>query len=167
LVLVLRQHHIKVLNSYIYAVLQGNIIGTNHDFKEPLTKEGDIYVPGGFVMKNTAHFREVHFGTYTLDFDQSQFDAFERILKMLEDRGIESVLIQAPIVKELSSAYTNYHEFDDRMREYGVYYNFGELLELSNRQHFYDPNHLNLRGVEVFNTNVIEVLKQDGVLALK
>ena len=115
-------------------------------------------------MKSTARFREVRFGTYSLDFNQSQFDAFERILKMLKDRSIESVLIQAPIVEELSSAYTNYRTSDDRMREYGTYYNFGDLLELNNTQHFYDPNHLNQHGIEIFNTKLIERLRLDRII---
>jgi hypothetical protein len=44
------------------------------------------------------------------------------------------------------------------MRTYGVYYNFNELLELEDELHFYDEDHLNQSGVEIFSAKLIEIL---------
>jgi len=44
------------------------------------------------------------------------------------------------------------------MSTYSVYYNFNELITLSDSVHFYDSHHLNQSGVDVFNNALLDLL---------
>jgi hypothetical protein len=46
------------------------------------------------------------------------------------------------------------------MSSYSTYYNFNEKMTLNDSLHFYDANHLNQNGVELFNEKLIELLNQ-------
>ena len=72
-------------------------------------------------------------------------------------RKINYILITAPCTRIRYNSYINIHEFQDMMRQQGTYYDFNELLNLEDSLYFYDANHLNQKGVDVFNTKIIEM----------
>lgn len=47
------------------------------------------------------------------------------------------------------------------MSKYSSYYNFNERLILNDSLHFYDSNHLNQNGVELFNEELIKMVNQE------
>src|SRR5690606_34083464 len=90
--------------------------------------------------------------------------AFERILAMLKNGGFEFVLVQAPITPGLYQSYSNNDATDKYFKTTGKYYNFNEILSLSETAHFYDLHHLNQTGVNIFDTELIRILKEDEEL---
>ena len=47
------------------------------------------------------------------------------------------------------------------MGMYSEYYNFNEILTLNDSLSFYDYDHLNQNGVELFNKKLIELLDEN------
>lgn len=161
--LILSQNHLKLYNTFVYAVFR-DLTGLNKDFEEPMRKNKDTYIKGGYVMKNVEHYEHRQHEARSWEFRNDQFKAFERIIKLAEEQQVELVFVQAPITKSLYAAYTNNPAFDEKMKNYGTYYNFNNLMHLDDSLHFYDAHHLNQNGVEIFNSKVLEVLKNDGHL---
>jgi hypothetical protein len=161
--LILSQNHLKLYNSFIYAIFR-DFIGLNKNFVEDPIKKYDTYVKGGFVMKQMKYYQHRKHEPRTWEFRNEQFKALDRIIKLTEEQQIELVFIQAPITQSLYSAHTNNREFDKLMQNYGTYYNFNNLMTLDDSLHFYDAHHLNQHGVELFNSKVLEVLDRDGHL---
>ena len=82
----------------------------------------------------------------------------------MNENGIEVVLIQAPITSNRYNAYLNNAEIDQYFRGLGHYFNFNEMMNLSDHDHFYDSHHLNQNGVELFNQEVLTTLDVNGLL---
>jgi hypothetical protein len=161
--LILNQNHIKLYNTFFYALFR-DFAGLNKNFKEEPRKELDTYISGGFVMNDLSFFEYREHEPRAWEFRTEQFKALERIIKLTQEQKIELIFIQAPITKGLFSAHTNNKDFDELMLNYGTYYNFNYLMNLDDSLHFYDAHHLNQNGVELFNAKVIEVLKNDEYL---
>ena len=68
------------------------------------------------------------------------------------------LLVQAPITVAKYQTYTNNDEFDIKMESFGDYINFNNNSCLNDSLHFYDNNHLNQAGVEIFNKELIRKL---------
>lgn len=161
--LILNQNHLKLYNTFIYALYR-DVIGQNNSFQEHPIKEKDTYISGGYVMSELKHYEHRQHESRSWEFRNNQFKALERIIKLANEQQVELIFIQAPITKSLYTAYTNNAAFDDKMKNYGTYYNFNYLMNLDDSLHFYDAHHLNQNGVELFNSKVMEVLKNDGRL---
>jgi len=157
------QNHIKVYNALIYGFYR-DVARKTIDCKDELLREDETYIAGGFVETKLQYFEPMKFigSRWHLQdrwyFQDKQFEFFERALLLIEQRNIPVILVQAPVTQVMYKSFSNNSEFDDRMREYGVYYNFNELLELNDELHFHDEDHLNQTGVKIFNTELIEIL---------
>lgn len=153
--LALEHNHIKVYNTIIYALYR-NTFNLDNDFIEPTLRNGSEYIKGGFVEKksNTFSGKKVY-NSQNWDFNQKQFEYFENILEIIHNEEIKVILVQAPFTKNLYNSYLNNSEFDERMNKYGEYYNFNDIISLSDSISFYDPDHLNNFGVSVFNKELI------------
>ncbi|KAA6316287.1 hypothetical protein EZS27_033380, partial [termite gut metagenome] len=53
---------------------------------------------------------------------------------------------------------TNRSEFNDLMKNHGIYYDFNETLQLNDSLCFYDMSHLNQNGVDIFDKEFIDVI---------
>lgn len=147
--------HIKTLNTLVYGLYR-DLAGRNQNVKEPKQVKGDTYIPGGYVERASTAPAHKPYKAQKWNLDAGQFESFEEILAMLKERNIEVVLVNAPTSPSLYQSYTNNAEFDSIMTGYGKYYNFNEMLKLDDTQHFYDDNHLNKAGVQVFNEKLLE-----------
>jgi len=161
--LVLSQNHLKVYNTFIFALFR-DFTGLNEGHIEDPIRKKETYIKGGFVLREMAFFEYTQQEQRSWEFREEQFRAFERIIKLIKEQQIDLLLIQAPITKGFYSAFTNNKEFDELMQGYGTYYNFNNLMTLDDSLHFYDAHHLNQHGVELFNAKVLEVLDRDGHL---
>jgi hypothetical protein len=163
----LKINNIKVYNTLIYGVFN-DILSLDRDFIEAKTIGSDTYIEGGFVEKTVATNEEApNFSPRVWNLEQYQLTAFEDILASLEEKGIKVALIQAPITANRYQAYLNSGEIDAYFRQFGDYYNFNELISLSDQEHFYDDHHLNQSGVEIFNQALLEILDADGFFNFK
>jgi len=161
--LIIAQNHLKLYNTFIYALFR-DFTGLNNNYEEDPIKKYDTYIKGGYVMKQKEYYKHRKHEPRAWEFRDDQFKALERIIKLTEEQQIELIFIQAPITESLYSAHTNNKEFDELMQNYGTYYNFNNLMTLDDSLHFYDAHHLNQHGVELFNSKVLEVLDRDGHL---
>ena len=85
------------------------------------------------------------------DFKQNQFNAFEDILAQAKDLNIKVILVQTPIAPSYYNSFLNKSPFNKRMHNYGEYYDFNKTINLNDSIHFYDLNHMNQNGVDLFN----------------
>lgn len=122
--------------------------------------ETHTYVEGGYVERDKLYYYEPEFiSSSQWELNASQWQAFERCLKIIESNGAQIFLVYAPITNSLYTSKTNNDEFLKRMATYGYpLYDFNTIINLDDTLHFYDSNHLNQKGVEVFNHSLISEL---------
>ncbi len=153
----------KVYNTLLFAVFQQNF-GNKKTFKEKLEKDGDRYVKGGFVTKEVSYFRFEEFPKQRYDFDEEQFEIFDKMVNKIKSKGIELLLVNSPTPGRKYTSYTNNSEFDSIMQKNADYVNFNEFMPVNDSLHFYDKHHLNQTGVDIYNNKLIELLKKRGSL---
>lgn len=150
-------NHIKLYNSLIYSTYRQitNKIKLT-DVKS--TIGNDQYISGGFVENTKGSFQPKTSKKTILKFNQNQLDLFAENLKTIEKQGAEIILVQAPVTTDHIKSFTNYSQVDSLINNYPNYYNFNQILQLTDSLHFFDAHHLNQKGVEIFNNKLIEVI---------
>ncbi|MBU1693779.1 MAG: hypothetical protein KKC51_07420 [Verrucomicrobia bacterium] len=160
--MVRRVNHIKVYNTLLFALFR-KAWGLDRNFVEPRVVAGDRYVEGGFVERLLSSYTpRAHYPPYEWVLREKHKAAFERILAGLRARNIRVVLVQAPISRPLWESCLNNDEADAYFRRQGPYYNFNGRLPLSDREHFFDADHLNQAGAERFGAELIRLLRDEG-----
>jgi len=159
LLMTLKLKHIRIFNNFIYGVMR-DLFGLNDSYMESLNKGNDTYITGGYVEKEMLHFKTKSFENRNWNFSDNQLSEFEAMVTMIKNAGIELILVRAPVTPSLYNSFQNNISFDDLMSSYSTYYNFNEILQLDDSFHFYDSNHLNQNGVDVFNHKLIGVLQE-------
>ena len=149
---------IKAYNSLIFASLN-QVLGI--PAQEPVLEDQDLYVGGGYVERSDAEYSPGAYPSQRYQWRDYQFQAFDAVIALLEERDIPFVLVQAPITDGYFRSYTNNDEFDETMRTYGPYYNFNYIMDDLDSTHFFDAHHLNQSGVELFNRRLIQILLQE------
>jgi hypothetical protein len=157
--LALSHNHMKVYNSLIYSCYR-EWLGRNANYEERITKGEDTYISGGYVEKQMEYYEgsEASSDKQRWEFDNKQIDAFADMISLLNDRNIPFILVEAPITRARYNSYENNYEFSDLMKQHGPYYNFNGMIELDDKLHFYDQDHLNQNGVRLFNAKLIEII---------
>lgn len=150
----LKVNHIKVYNTWIYALIRENL-SMDKSFVEPRYKDDDTYIPGGYVEKKLAFFKKIKYKDQKWVFKQKQFKAFNDAVSFIKKRGIKLILVNPPITKSLYKSYENNHTFDSIMATSGNYYDFNGKVALDDSLNFYDQVHLNQLGVEKFDSLLI------------
>lgn len=155
----LELNNIKVYNTMVYGFFR-DIFQLNKNYKEKSVKKYDTYVNGGFVERNSLYFKPFKnaITKSEWEFKEKQFDAFKRNLEKLKAMKISCILVQAPTTSQLYKSHTNNEYFDNKMKTFGAYYNFNGKLSLVDTLHFYDEDHLNQKGVELFADYFIKEL---------
>lgn len=165
----LRSKNIKVINTYLYSVYY-NSLGFYSKVKEGKVKQlnrnnpeiFDTYISGGYVQTSRKNFNYLNFKVED-EFivpNEENWQAFEDMLNFLKENNIHYILVQTPITEKLYHSYINNKELNKTFSTYGTYYDFNETLHLSDTL-FYDSNHMNQKGVEIYNEAFINVLKKD------
>ncbi|MFT3680834.1 MAG: hypothetical protein QM791_11215 [Ferruginibacter sp.] len=152
-------NHIKTYNSLLYSIHR-DALKLNKSFNEPVKKDNDTYIEGGFVENKMAYYRPVEMAAKEIVLPKNQLKAFEKCMYEIKKRNIEVILVYAPVTHSVYSSATNNKYFDKVMAGYSTYYNFNEMMNLADSLYFYDPDHLNQKGVEIFNNKLIDVLKE-------
>lgn len=155
--MMMKINNVKTYNVFLYHSIR-NLLFPGEIRTELLQTNHDTYISGGFVERKTEYFKHLSYSDTEWKYNQKQINAFEKICTQLRRENIPIVLVYAPITLSLYKSYINRKEFDEKMSGYGDYYNFNEIILLDDSLHFYDSNHLNQRGVEIFNEKLIEVI---------
>jgi len=159
--LVFKHNSLIVYNTTIYSFYRDVFYAEKASFMENKIKENDIYINGGFVESKPRYFKDRFYKKQSWKFNKKQFDEFDNLINILRKNNTNYILIQAPLTSALYKSYTNTKEFDEKISQYGKYYNFNELIELIDTLHFYDANHLNQEGVRLFNAEVIKLIQNE------
>jgi hypothetical protein len=137
-----------------------DLMGRDLNFKEPVVKDDDTYISGGYVERKMQYYKPEKFNTQKWKVKANQFEAFKQIVNIIKRKKIRLVLVCAPIPPTHYNAFINNAEFDNYMRRYADYYNFNTMMHLNDSLYFNDNNHLNQEGVKLFNK---ELLNTKGI----
>ena len=156
-------NNIKTYNSLVYGYYR-EIFNRNKNFSENKIIDKDSYIPGGFVEREMS-FNNIpaEDGIKTTEWIPVKYQekAFERILKLVNERGIKLILVQSPVTKAEYENYNNNDKIDLYFSAKARYYNFNGLLNLSDSSDFYNNDHLNQNGVSIFNKSLFDILLKD------
>lgn len=158
----LQLNHTKIFNTFLFATTI-DIFKLNKNLKEETIKNDDTYIKGGYVQKDISYFKIQNEKEDRWIKIKNQNSAFERIVNKIKSKEIKLILVQAPITLNLKNSYSNNSEFDDYVKKFSTYYNFNELLKLDDSLHFFNSHHLNQNGVEIFNEELIKILKKNNL----
>ena len=156
----LKLNNIKTYNTLFYGLTR-DLLGLNKSFSEPITKGSDKYISGGYVEKEIGFYQPTESEKKEISLREYQLESFSEIVQMIKNKNIELILVYAPIPSANYISYSNNHYFDSIMRRYSKYYNFNEILTLNDSLYFYDSDHLNQNGVNIFNKKLIELLNEN------
>lgn len=160
----LKINHIKTYNTLFYA-LHKDLFHLNKSYKEPIKNSKDTYIQGGFVESEMAYYKKpLKLSTQKIIIPKKQIEAFEKCILKIKERNIKLILVYAPVTHDFYSSYSNNKYFDKKMGNYSEYYNFNEIMNLTDSLDFYDSNHLNQNGVRIFNKKLIEILKDKQII---
>lgn len=162
--MVLKQNHLKVYNAYLYTTYRRLFFDDLENTKESVKNNNDTYIKGGFVDISMFYYEKEHFAPQQWEQNAKQIESFENILSMLRKRNIKLLLVQAPVTSDLYNSYGNNDDFDHAMKEYGAYHNFNKTLTLTDTVHFFDFHHLNRKGIEIFNKEIVNLIDEQGDL---
>lgn len=158
-------NNVSTYNTLIFSYYK-QLTDVNRDYKEDKIKGEDTYIPGGFVQKKLKQFSsDSQSKKEKYAFKDIQLEYFDKNIKLLQSKKIPYVLVHVPMTKKLYKSKQNYPEIDSLMTQKfkSRYYDFNKLLPM-NDSLFYDDNHLNQDGVQLFDSVFIAKMKQDGIL---
>ena len=123
--------------------------------------QGDYrYVTGGYVERTYAENTElVPNDTIHLHRRKEQLRAFARNVDRIQRSGAALQLVIAPVTEQLRTRFTNWDEIATDLTAYAPLWEYNGRLELSNRIDFFDRDHLNQIGVEKFNGQLLDDLR--------
>ncbi len=150
-------NNIMTYNTLLFSVYENSMSGYS-EYKEEKQKGEDLYINGGFVQKDISV--QHRFNKLNTDFklNKKQLKYFDEIIRLIKSKNIKIYFVQTPISKSLYNRVTVMDEFNSLVKSYGLYYNFNDILDLDD-SYFYDENHLNQKGVEIFNNSLINSIK--------
>jgi len=156
-------NNVKAYNTLIYSWYR-QLFDLDNGFKEEMKKEDDTYISGGYVEKklsfNSPEAEKKEEIPVTLAHWKPkayQLIAFERILKIIKDKNIEMVFVQAPVTKMVFNVFDGNDKFDAFISSKTDHYiNFNYLMKLDDSLDFFDSHHLNQQGVRVFNEALLK-----------
>lgn len=102
-------------------------------YQEPLIKDDERYVRGGYVQKiNVKSTVQQNHTASNYELQKNQIDSFEKIVALIKDDDYPLLLVQAPITQDLYSSRLNNSEVDSLLSAQAQYVNFNDLMDLSN-----------------------------------
>ncbi len=153
-------NNVKTYNTLIFSFLN-EIILKQTPINEPVNLGFDTYVKGGgFVERDMAFYKKDHLPMRDLHFKNYQVEAFERIIDFFIQNDINYFLVKTPVTVDHQRSIRNNKEIDSFFLSYGKFKNYNKTLLLKDDLHFYDSNHLNQFGVELFTKEVIKDISQ-------
>ena len=150
--------NVKTINTFIYSFIDRILLGNKYD--QPNRIGPDEYISGGYVATDVDFQKEYEIpDSVIIELKPFQLKALQKMVKYLKANNTPFILVQAPINERMYQSFKNTAEFDEKMAEYGPYYNYNEMVELQNPDLYYDRDHLNQKGVEQFNKVLLDSLE--------
>jgi len=143
-----------IFNTWIYSQLRNKIL--NETYEDP-KKDFAKYISGGFVERKVTQSEKVLNLLYKWQIKESQWQAFENIIRKLRASDAKLILITSPYQSTITEEKKyQLQYFLDRKKI--KYLDYSHIPQLNDTMHFYDPIHLNQDGVNIFNDLLIKDL---------
>lgn len=153
-------NNFKVYNTLFYGFVC-DFLNLNSNYKEPDVIGKNTYIQGGYVESELSFFKQKKLAERTYEFKELQIRTFKEVLSIIDEKNIPYILIDAPVTNCYLDSYTNKHVYDSIMNKSGSFYDFNSILSLTDSIHFYDADHLNQLGVEIFTNKLIDIIEED------
>lgn len=144
----------------------------------PLDEERQADFPGerlvgrGYVARTDTLGRLRLPPVSVLEPDERQFEFLRRIVEEARGRNARVVFVSQPVVSSLPMVVRGQDRIKDRVRQLArevevPYLDLQGLEALDWRRHFFDPNHLNQAGVQIFNRVLLDSLAPRGRVEIR
>jgi hypothetical protein len=154
-------NNIKTYNTLLYGQIL-DLLGLKKRYDEPVIIGKDKYISGGYVEREITYFKSSRKEKNVEGCINYQLECFREITEMIKSKNIELVLVYTPVTKVKLLSYKKINCFDSLMSNFSTYYNFNEIVSLTDSLHFYDSHHLNQIGVNKFNNSLFRVLLKNN-----
>ena len=176
----LRQHSLRVFNTmcycYVRQAFNPNYPPIEDSIVSVYTSSGDTsiladfaYIPGGYVELTPFCWRPRPFAPTTLTVDDKQLNALKACVNLAEKHSIKCLLVEVPSTKSRYISFTNHDLFEEKMlsltSSHTKYLNLNNDSRLSTMLNdstcFFDDDHLNNKGAEIFNQFFLTCILSD------
>lgn len=153
-------NNLRIYNTLFIACIS-EIIKTNRQKPEENHNKKDTYVKGGFVEKKLKFYepKPIESEKKAFNPNKKQLNIVNDVITLLKKNEIKYIMVSTPVTKDRTDLYNNLNAFHEYMASLGQYYNFNKIVSLKDTMHFYDSHHLNQNGVEIFNNEILKMLK--------
>ena len=154
--LTLEVNDIQVFNTIFFKFYKETINSFISD-NEPKRSKEDKYIGNGFVESYKIYNRDLAVNTIQqkIELNPVQLQKLEDIIFLLKERNIDFYLIQTPITRHLYNSFENNNEIDSILSTKGKYMNYNKIVNFKDNL-FIDDNHLNQKGVIIFNNQILK-----------
>lgn len=142
--------NLKSVLSMSYSAVRNTLFGGYSSYTEPLEDNENEYIPGGFVEHKGGFYRPEPHQPVPIVIKDCQLDALRECVTLLRKNGIPYFLVEVPGTEVLMGAYVGHEEFVRQMQSIGNYCS-PRPEGLCDTLHYYDNDHLNQRGVELYD----------------
>lgn len=159
--------YVKNLNTYnstVYGAFR-DFLGLNESFTEDSIQGDDRYVKRGYVESKFIKNKIKNIKPSNWNLNETQMKFLLKNIHLLKEKNIPYVLVQTPITDFKYDSKLNNDEVEQILNGLGHFKNFQKDVNLNDTIDFYDPNHLNQKGVEKFNEFFIEYLKSNQLIS--
>lgn len=153
-------HNMKVLNTWLYAIYNQKICHRLESFREDTLIRAFRYIPGGYCEVDTNEFVRKKYPRTTLTINPKQLEALKKCLQLFHDRNIPYTLVEIQDAYQLRKSFTNHSWFEEQMSALGPYHY--EILPMVDTIHFFNSNHLDKPGIELYNQHLIDYLNSQS-----
>lgn len=152
--LIWNERNVMLLNTWVYNNYKRLIGGkSNKDMEDNLS----TYISGGFVERKVTNSTDVLRASHDWKIKSSQWMAFQKVIHKIKRSNAGLILINSPYQSTIKVQRNNKLEkfFQQQNIEF---LDYSHVLELNDTLNFYDPIHLNQKGVDIFNNLLIKEL---------
>tara|TARA_B100000929_G_scaffold247507_1_gene206262 strand:+ start:839 stop:1771 length:933 start_codon:yes stop_codon:yes gene_type:complete len=154
----IRTQNIKVYNTYLVSALNNLVFNQSMNIQS-ISNGNDFYISQtGFVEKTLKYYDPIEEKKILFELDEVQEKAFKDNIAYIKRMQTKIILIRAPVTKARNESYSNYKEMKEYFNSFENYIDYNLKLKLQDSIHFYDSNHLNQKGVRIFNEALIKDL---------
>lgn len=155
----LKTKNIKYINSAIFNLVDQKLMGLN-----PTPKEIKYpHIPGGYFENKNTNYKQSDLKDHFLKVNPEQMAAFRDGVEEIRKTGAQIILVEAPVTQYYNSKIKNHNEFTQNFKDFKNYYIYNNMDSLTDTVHFYNSDHLNHKGVKIFNNQLIKDFQRDEI----
>ena len=148
---------VESINTIIFSFYSNYILNRTY-FEEDYNNVN--YVHGGYLEKKKIEFSKNLNFLSSVEVNESQIKSLRKIITNLEKRNIRIIFVQSPMQNGLR--YQNYDQFNEVINSLDQkFFDYRSSSMFQDTIHFYDINHLNQNGVNLFNKLLLDSLRID------